>query len=164
MTVRFIPAFNLNRPYYSPVTLPQPEVHTEKGFILTQWHSHALNRIQAHSILAQRRARALRAHSNAFNCIHTRSKAFMCAHFHVGISKKVCSVAFRLTQRCSRALMRIRPHSMITQRHSHALRARSSVFNTHSKAFTCTQSAFKRNQSHSVAVTLYQRHSVRSDS
>ena len=125
-------------------------------------HAHS-ECIQVHSILAQRHSCTLRACSNAFNCIPTCSKTFMRTHFHVGISKKLCSVAFRLTQRHSCALMHVQPYSMLTQRRSCALRAHSSTSITCSKAFTHMQSAFKHVQLCSVVVTLTQRHLVRSD-
>ena len=107
--------------------------------------------------------------TQAFNRVHTHSKAFMHTQFHLGISRKVHSVPFRITRRSSCALKHIQSCSIL--------------FNAHLKVFTHTQScsivfscillgsiafficskAFTWTQVCSVVVTLTQRHSFRSD-
>jgi hypothetical protein len=90
---------------------------------------------QTHSIGFNTRSKAFRytqAHWSAFNHIHTHSKAFVRAQFHLGITSKVHSVMFGLTQRHSRTLKHVQSHSILTQRHSCALKCiqlYSAVFN-----------------------------------
>ena len=117
--------------------------------------------------------------STTFNLIHTCSKAFRHTQFHLGISSKVHSVAFRLTQRHSCTFKQVQSGSIAfntrskvfvhTQAHSimfsliqscsieyNDVQLHSILFITRSKMFTGTQE-------HSVVATLTQRHSVWSD-
>ena len=115
------------------------------AFTCTQAHSSAFMPNQSafkHVQYLLKGICTLRVCSNAFSCIQTCSKAFMHTYFHVEISKKWRSVTFRLTQRCSHALIHVQLHSMLIQRHSHTPRVHSRMFNTQSKAFMCIQSAF----------------------
>ena len=87
--------------------------------------------------------------SSLFNCIHTGSKAFICTQLHVGISNKVHTVTFILTQ--------WNPCALIAFNHIHVHSITFNCIQLHSILHKCVHmhsSMFRGDHTHSMVSSL----------
>ena len=119
---------------------------TQSTFKCVQMHSHSLKGAHAHEFLYRNQQLSVFSH------VQTHSKAFTCTQVHSTTFNAHCK-AFTCTQR---AFNHVQACSILAvQRHSHALRACSSVF----KCIQGCSSVFKRNQACSSKINCVQMRS-----